>query len=89
MKIEREYKIWEATCKDDPSRPVLQNVLIERVDETHGLAIAADGVLMAVVPCELDPDDVVGLVPGHVLKDASTKAVRTFGMQVFMREKEY
>jgi polyhydroxyalkanoate synthesis regulator protein/polyhydroxyalkanoate synthesis regulator phasin len=89
VKIDRKYKIWEATCRDDPSRPVLQHVLIERVDETHGLAIAADGFIMAVVPVELYPDDVVGLVPGHVLKDASTKAVRTLGMQVIMREHEF
>ena len=77
MKISREYKVWEASAKDD-SRPILREVLIERTEERksatggkfNGVAVGCDGFMMAIVPVWLDDDDVPGTVKASVIADA-------------------
>jgi DNA polymerase III sliding clamp (beta) subunit (PCNA family) len=77
MRIDRDYRIWEATAKDD-SRPMLQEVLIERTEERmsaiggryNGVAVACDGFVLAIVPVWLDNEDVPGPVKADLLADA-------------------
>lgn len=80
MRIAREYKIWE-TVQDAKSlyREYLGEVLIQRLDDTRGLAIATDGSMLAVVPVELDKNDVPGLIRADLLKLAAKVTPRSFG----------
>ena len=52
MQIDKTYKLEKIVSKD-PSRPALQNVL---VDEKEKLAVATDGRAMAFVPVQLDEE---------------------------------
>lgn len=73
MEIDGDYRIWEATPQRDDTRPVLNHVLIERVDDalgTCGLAIAADGYMLACIPVRLAPEDVPGLVHAEAFVQA-------------------
>jgi len=67
--LDKSYELWKAVYKDDHNG-TLQHVSVERLDETSGLAIAADGWMLAVVPVELDEDDVPGLVHWTILAGA-------------------
>lgn len=71
MFIDRKYDIAAATA-EDATRPVLQQVLVERNPQQPdvGVAVAADGFMVAVVPVRLEEDDVVGLVPAVAFRDA-------------------
>lgn len=82
MKMLLEFAIWEAACPPkDSSRPVLNHVSIERLPDDepveyqgakyNAIAAAADGHILAVVPCQLEDGEVEGLVYAEVLKRAA------------------
>lgn len=64
MFIDRAYRPWLACATDDDVRPSLHHVLIERLGDEeaarwgcNGVAVAANGYLLAVVPVELEPEE--------------------------------
>lgn len=75
MKILNQFQI-EQTAGIGSGREVLEHVLIERLgsedpwlsDDCNGVAVAADGFCMAVVPVLLDPEDTPGLLPATLFK---------------------
>lgn len=69
MRINRNYKPW-LLVPDDDNRPVLECALVERLDETRGRLIVANGFALGVFDVELDPDEPVGLVKASYLKYA-------------------
>lgn len=92
MKINKEFKIWlAANDLKDESRPALNHILIERTgnegftqdgyDGPNGIAIAANGLMIAVVPVELENGDVPGLVRADVLQ-AAFKGCRGLDIQI-------
>lgn len=60
--IDKQYQLWEATSKDGDYRPVLEHVWIDPAR----YAIAANGFILAVVPCIIE-----GVLPGGVLVPAA------------------
>jgi hypothetical protein len=88
MKIRTEYQIFKSAAMKDDSRPVLQNIYVERLDGNKGVAVATDGCMMAVVPVELSDEDVPGLVPGTCVQDA-IKTWKKFGkVDIILKEGE-
>lgn len=88
MYINFEYEIWRAVAPDD-SRPVLRHVLIvdsEQADHWNiglepgynGLAVATDGFMLAIVPVQLEDEDVPGLVDAELIKSAGKLTPKTF-----------
>jgi hypothetical protein len=71
MEFERDAKVWLAAAQDNV-RPQLRHVLVERLDDKNGLLVAADGYMVAVVPCWLEADEPDGLV----LADLFEKAIK-------------
>lgn len=69
MKVERKYKLQYVTSKD-PTREILASLhVVKEHKGITGPAIAAtDGWRLVVVPCELEPDDVPGIIRGDALK---------------------
>jgi hypothetical protein len=67
MHFDPSYRI--DLIAEDTSRAVLQHVLITTWHD-EPVAVAADGYTMAVVPVELDPSDVRGLLHVSVLSRA-------------------
>lgn len=79
MQINRNYHIWEATTMKDGTRPALQHISIQRTDPVqhhinedpyNGIALAANGYILAIVPVRLDPEDVTGLVNWNSFREA-------------------
>ncbi|MHA2428650.1 MAG: hypothetical protein ACXADB_11565 [Candidatus Hermodarchaeia archaeon] len=84
MLMDSEYQIWEACTKDD-MRPALTCVNfirkedvtecdIELVGADNGIAVATDGYMLVVVPVEFEDDDVPGLVPAEIVKQAAKES---------------
>src|SRR3990172_967447 len=69
MQIDHEYQIWNAVALHE-ERPALQMVQIEATGDGKGVAVAADGFIMAVVPVTLEPDDILGPVHYSAFKRA-------------------
>ena len=69
MKINKEYKIWEATG-DNPHRPDLLDCHLDTGDGTNGRLYATDGAMAAIVPVEIEAGDVAGKVTAESLKAA-------------------
>lgn len=70
MLIDKTYHVWKC-CDTGPYRPTLQYVKVERVgDGSDGIAVAADGFCLVVVPVVLDQNDAPGLVYWEHLADA-------------------
>lgn len=75
--IRPDYRIWQA-CAQDDTRPVLTGVLI---DVEREVAIAADGFMLAIVPCTITKDEGEG--PNRLLlPKALVKESKGFGITV-------
>lgn len=88
MKIDRSYKPWLLTPGED-SRPVLECALVERIDESHGALVVADGFTMGVFDVLLEPDEKVGLVKASYLKYARsvpTREAKSFTYSLFITD---
>jgi hypothetical protein len=68
--LETRYRIWETACTDE-FRPMLTYVCFG-IKDGNGYAIAADGKMMAVVPCKIE-----GLAPGK-RQIVPAKAIKRF-----------
>lgn len=66
MKINKTFKL-EKAASTDATRPAIGNVLVTKTKEGKTLAIATDGRIMAVVPCEIADDAELGLVSPKAL----------------------
>lgn len=71
MQIKASYKPWLLCRSESESHPSLGHALVERIDDTHGRLIAADGYVMGVFPVTLEPSEPVGLVKSSLLLYAS------------------
>lgn len=80
-----QYRIWLAAAQDD-TRPVLTGIWI---DTERKQAIAADGFLIGVVPCEIEgpiPDGQI-VIPKDIVKKASGFSIRVESGQASTNEK--
>lgn len=68
MQIDKGFEIELAAAQDD-TRPVLNHVQITRY-KGQPVAVAGDGFILAVVPIELDDEDVTGLVSVSAFRKA-------------------
>jgi hypothetical protein len=88
MEFERDAKVWLAAAQDN-IRPVLRHVLVRRVDEKgNGELVAADGYLLAVVPCRLEEDEPDGMVLAELFEKAikaMPKVISRRGTEALMR----
>lgn len=71
MELKASYKPWLLCGSENDGRPTLAHALVERLTETRGRIIAADGFMMGVFPVELDPGEPEGLVKASLLYYAS------------------
>lgn len=98
MLMDNSYQIWEACSKDDmrPSLTCVNFVKAEDVGVTvshmhNGVAVATDGFVLAVVPVQLDEEDVPGMVLGETVKQAwrESKKYKAIYDGTFMRLNEH
>ncbi len=71
MQFNRSHQIWKAAAPDE-TRPILNHVLIERTRNEVGIAVAANGFVLAVIPVVLDEDDVPGIVRADLFQRAAS-----------------
>ncbi len=79
MLIEWQYRPWLACGGADETRPVFTHVIVERLEKPlveerrqyEGIAVAADGYVLAAVPVQLDPEEAPCLVPIKAFEEAS------------------
>lgn len=70
MRFDKRFQPWLAASPDD-SRPIFRCLNIERTEGNHGVAVAADGFVLAVVPVTLDDGDVPGLIRVESMQHAA------------------
>lgn len=75
MKLDPRYKVETIAANSD--RPTLQHVLFTNWQDKP-VAVATDGYVLAVVPVEMNDDDVPGLVDYEILR-AARKATSVNG----------
>lgn len=76
MKINKACKL-ELAVSEDPFRRAVVNILIEKQADGSALAIATNGRMLAVVPCEIENDGECGLLSPKGLTEAR-KASRKY-----------
>lgn len=71
MKFDRAHRIWLAAEQHVDVRPVLVHISVERTKDDRGIAVAANGFLMAIIPVILDENDVPGIVRADLFRMAA------------------
>lgn len=76
MDFKREYQPWACAATEE-SRPILNYCYVTKYKD-HDVIVAADGFTLSVVPCDLGPNDVLGLVLAAHLEKAAKETPKRF-----------